>query len=264
MKLDWRHWTGGSFFLVVAGGLLIAWAIATGLVDRWMRGEIINQIETQTGARAEIGKFHFELWGLRAVAENITVHGREASGSQPLAHVERLEVDLRVISFFKRQIALEELIVVRPQIDVQIGADGKSNLPVPPARAASTNGAWAATIFNMNARHVEIRDGSAILNDRKAALTVQGDNLNLVVGYSGSTPGTGAYLGTFQWQQVQVAQRPNLPFRFDISTKFALHPDSFEISELVLKLLHSEFDLQAKLPKLSNPDWSFKYRGRLS
>ena len=35
------------------------------------------------------------------------------------------------------------------------------------------------------------------------------------------------------------------PFRFDLSTKFTLHRDAFDLDELVCKLPHSEFDVSA-------------------
>ena len=66
------------------------------------------------------------------------------------------------------------------------------------------------------------------------------------------------------WQQVEFAEKRNMPFRFDLATKFTLHRDSFELDDLVCKLPHSEFDLRAELASFARPDWTLHYRGRLS
>ncbi len=73
-----------------------------------------------------------------------------------------------------------------------------------------------------------------------------------------------SYVGDLSWQQVEFAEKRNMPFRFDLSAKFTLHRDSFELDDLVCKLPHSEFDLRAELASFERPDWTLHYRGRLS
>jgi len=102
--------------MLLAAGLLTVIAVfETGLADRWMRNAIVRQIEQRTGARVEMGGFHFQLWGLRAEIANLTLHGLEPAAQPPLFHADRIDVAIRVLSFFGRQIALEKLIVERPQ-----------------------------------------------------------------------------------------------------------------------------------------------------
>jgi translocation and assembly module TamB len=262
VKLGWKHWTGGTVLLAILAGVAVVWVVGTGLADRWMLHQIVSQIETNTGTRVEVGKFHFEFWRLRAEIDNVTVHGLEGAGLPPLFHADHIEIGVRIISFFRREIALDELLADRPQVVMRVDKDGKSNLP--PPRASSGGAPWAATLFNLRARHVELRDGSATLNDRRLALTVQGQDLNFTLQYAAPAAGAEAYLGNFSWQRVELAEQGDLPFRFDISTKFTLHRNAFDIDELVWKLPHSELDLQAQLPDLARADWNFRYRGRLS
>ena len=55
-----------------------------------------------------------------------------------------------------------------------------------------------------------------------------------------------------------------MPFRFDVSAKFTLHRDAFELQELVWKGPHSQLNLRADLASFAKPDWDLRYRGKLS
>ena len=145
---------------------------------------------------------------------------------------------------------------------VRIEKDGSSNLPKP---AASDNkGLEVSTLFDLRISLLQLRDGSASLNDRRVPLSMQGRNLEFALNYASALGKEDSYIGNFQWKQVEIAERHDRPFRFDISAKFTLHPKAFELDELVWKFPHSELDLKAELPSLARSDWNLKYRGRLS
>ena len=101
-----KRWTQRALILIIAVALVVIVIFATGLADRWIRSALIEQIEQGTGARVEIGAFHFRLWGLRAEIDNLTLHGLEAADQPPLFHADRIDASIRIISFFGRQIAL--------------------------------------------------------------------------------------------------------------------------------------------------------------
>ena len=61
-----------------------------------------------------------------------------------------------------------------------------------------------------------------------------------------------------------MRRQKNATFRSDISAKFTLHRDAFELDEFVWKLPRSEFDLRAELPSFSQPKWNLRYRGRVT
>ena len=63
---------------------------------------------------------------------------------------------------------------------------------------------------------------------------------------------------------MRLTAEQDLPFRFDVSARFSLHRDAFELDELALKTLHSELNLRAELPSFARSDWNLKYRGRIS
>jgi translocation and assembly module TamB len=92
-----KRWTRRAVILIVALAVVVAVIVATGLAEHWTRSALIRQIEQGTGARVEIGAFHFKLWGLRAEIDNLTIHGLESAGQPPLLHADRLDAQIRII-----------------------------------------------------------------------------------------------------------------------------------------------------------------------
>lgn len=263
MSPRWKHWTLGSIaFLLLA--VVIAGAILWfGFTEGWLRHEVITQIEEKTGTRVELHGFHFHPRTLRVELDGLTLHGLESPSSAPLFHADRIQVGVRILSFFRRKIALDELIVTRPEVTVKIGKDGHSNLPAPRHAAGDS---WQKSLFALQIGHLELQDGSVNFNDRRIPLTADGRNLEFHFQWvpKSTGPGQGSYVGSLKWQQVDLSERRDRPFRFDVNLKFTLHPNAFELDDFVLKLPRSELDLRAELPDIHEPDWNLHYRGNLS
>lgn len=262
MSARWKRWGRRALIVLAAGALAVAGIFESGLAERWMRRAIIRQIEQRTGARAQIGGFHFHAFRLRAEIDDLTVHGLEGPGEAPLFHADHVNVAIRVVSFFGRQIALDELVVEHPQVAIRIDPNGHSNLPTPKARARE--GAWRETLFRLRIGRIELRDGSVNFNNRRVPLAVGGRNFEFALHHEAPANAPDSYAGLLRWQQVELAERRYMPFRFDLSAKFTLHRDALELDELVWKLPNSELDLRAELPSFARPDWNLRYRGRLS
>ena len=257
-----KRWTRRAVISIVAIVLVLTVIFATGLAERRIRGALISQIEQGTGARVEIGAFHFRLRGLRAEIDNLTLHGLEAADQPPLFHADRIDATIRIISFFGHQIALDRLTVQRPEAAVQIDRNGRSNVPTP--KTHSSNHPWRATLYQLSIRQLALNDGGAHYNDQGVPLGIQGQNFNFTLRYAAPAGGADSYIGNLSWEQVKLASWKNMPFLFDLSAKFRLHRDSFEADEIVLKALHSELNVRAELPSFARSDWNLRYRGRLS
>jgi translocation and assembly module TamB len=261
--VSWRRWLG--FVLLTVAGLCVVGLllIETGIVQRWVRQMVVSQIEQRTGARVELGGFHLHVWQLRTELDDLTLHGLEGLGTAPLFHAAHVNVAIHILSFTGEEIVIDELVFDQPQLAIRVDKSGKSNLPTP--RVARNKRPWPETFFSLRIGHLEFRDGSASFNDRSGPLAMVGKDLQFqlhLVG--GSSPATESYVGNLQWQQIQLAAGRDLPFLFDISAKFTLHPDSFELDDLALKLPHSDLNLRAELPSFARSDWNLHYRGRLT
>ncbi len=262
MSVVFKRLLAGALIFIVLAFLLVATLLKSGFVERWVRREIVSRVEQSTGARVEMGAFHLNVWRLKLEIDDLTVHGLEAADMPPLFHADRVDVGVRIISLLGRKVALDELIVERPEVAVWIDRDGRSNVPAP--RRRTTNRPWRQTLFNLRIRHLELKDGAVSYNDRRTPLAVDGGNLDFVLHYDAPATGADSYAGNLEWRDVRVAAKRDMPFPFDFSVKFLLHRDSFEADELVVKVLHSQLNLSAELPSFARGDWNLKYRGRLA
>jgi translocation and assembly module TamB len=256
------RWSRRFLYFVVAIAVITVVIFESGLAERWLREELVSRIEQGTGGHAEIGDFHFHLWGLHAEIDKFTLHGLESASQPPLFRADRIDAKVRVISFLGREFALDRLIVQRPQAVVRIDRNGRSNVPTPPG--PRSNRPWRATLFQLRIGQLALNDGYAQFNDQRTPLDIHGDKFNFALHYDSPAGDADSYIGNLSWQQIVLAARKDVPFPIDLSVKFTLHRDSFSADEVVLKVLHSQFNLQAELPSFARSDWNLKYRGRIS
>ena len=257
----WTKWISAAL-IALAPAAPAAGTFQMGIAENWLRGVVVRQIEQQTGARVEMGGFHLELWRLRIEIDNLTLHGLEGPADPPLFHAGHVDVDIRIVSFLGREIALDELTVDQPFVSVRFGKNGSSNLPTP--KAGAGNRSWHETLFRLQIARLELRNGSLNFNDQRMPLSVRGGNFEFLMNHGVAANAAGTYAGSLRWQHVEWKEGRYAPFRFDVSAKFTLHPGAFELDELVWKLPHSELNVRAELASFARPDWNVHYRGRLS
>lgn len=252
----------GLVLFVVGIIVFLAVILNTGTADRWARSYIIRKIESSTGARVELGAFHFRLRGLDAELDNFTLHGREASGLPPFFHAARIYVSVHIISLFKHKVSLSDVEVTQPSIFIRIDENGQSNLPVPPRKRTSKP--WRTQLFDLQIAQLKISNGTLLFNDAKIPLDVEGQKFEFGIGYQAAALDKDAYFGKLAWQQVEMTARRYMPFRFDIGTKFTLTRDSLSIDDLHLKLPHTNVDARAEIRNFQPLDADFHYQGLMA
>lgn len=262
MKVRWHHFFHVVWVtaLIAAGVLVFVWN--TGLANLWLRRYVVAQIEKTTGARVELDRFQLRLWGLHLELNNLTLHGLEDRGMPPLFHADRVTATVRIVSFFSRKYALDELTLVKPEAGIRFGADGRSNVPSP-AHPKTANKPWRAELFDLQIGKLLISDGTVYYNDASAPVAAEGSNFEFVMNYEAAAGGKDSYAGKMSWEKVQVAAKRYLPFRSDMAAKFTLSRDGLTLDELKVKLPHSEVDARAEMASFASNDWNFRYRGHL-
>jgi translocation and assembly module TamB len=248
--------------VVLAIGLAGYLILEKGIAERWLRNTIVEQLELRTGARVELGGFRLHAFRLQAELDDLTLHGLEPAGAKPLFHADRIDVGVTILSLFAKEFKVDELIAEHPELVVHFAKNGTSNIPKP--KIAASNHPWQETLFNLKIGRLELRDGGAEINDQRVPIDMRGQNLAFILQYAAPAAGDQAYLGNLKWDQVNVAMAKDLPFQFSLAAKFTLHPDAFELNDLVWKLPHSQLNLRAELPTFSKTDWIVHYRGRLA
>jgi translocation and assembly module TamB len=256
-----KHGLGLFVALTILLALAVGYAIASGIADRWARQTIVEELQKATGARVELGNFHFGWRILSAHFNGLTLHGREPAGSPPLFHADLLEFDIRIESFWGRKISLGNVQMAHFSAHVQLEKDGSTNLPGPriAAGAGSPN---VQGLFDLKVAQLRLEDGEILWNDRRMPLQASGGRFEFAMNYD-TEGGRPVYLGQVSWQRIELAAFHNLPFTSSFSAHFSLKQDSFSVTQFQWKGPGAEIDAQANLASFAQPAWTFKYRGQL-
>jgi translocation and assembly module TamB len=257
----WR-WLRRTAIVLLGAIAAILILVETGLVERWMSRAVMARIEQVTGGSVELAQFHFHFLSLRSELEDLTIHGREPAGTPPYFHADHVVIDLRVISYFSRRIAIDELSVDRPAIHIRIEKDGRNNVPEPKV-ARTSSAPIQQQVFDLSIRSLHWNDGTLYWNDVRVPLAAEGGAFHLALDLDAPAPGRESYRGELSWQKVTLAARRYLPFRSNLSAKFTLGRDRFALEEFSWRLPHSELDVSAGLPSIAQGDWTFRYTARL-
>src|SRR5271157_5881982 len=165
-RFPWWFWVvmAGLFALLVVA---IGWFLRSPAFEEIVRGRVVAQLEKATGGTVELQSLHWNLSNLEIEANGLTIHGLEPAGEAPLAHVDRLFVRLRVVSFVKTSIDLQQLTLDRPVVHIIVKPDGSTNLPEP--RVKKT-GDPMQQLFDLAIGRAEPRDGALLLEQRRIPL----------------------------------------------------------------------------------------------
>jgi translocation and assembly module TamB len=261
-KILWLEhllWVLGTWTLLAIALAIIA--VGSGLANPLLRRILIHRVEALTGAHVEIRTVSVGWFSLNATVRGLVVHGKEPASTEPLVSVEQARVGLRIDSFWGRRVGLNDLILEKPQLHVRVEKDGTNNLPRLPQTAAS-NRPLEERLIALNAHHLEIKDGSILYNNVKTLVALEGGDLQFTVDLGGSADSP-LYLGTLDWQSVELARRRDVPVPANVSAKFVLSRDGFTIEQAVADVGRSHIDLQAGTKDLSAPQWTYRYRAWL-
>jgi len=257
-KFGLKHGLALVVALAIVVGLAIAYVIASGLADRWARRTIVEELQKATGARVELGNFHFGWRLLSARFDGLTLHGREPAGSPPLFHADVLQFDINIESFWGRKISLGSMEMSHFSAHVQVEKDGTTNIPGP--RIPATTGAPNVQgLFDLKVAQLHLEDGEILWNDKRVPLEVKGGHFEFVMNYT-SEGGRPVYLGQISSLTFDVAALRYLPFTSNFSARFTLRQNSFSVTQLQWKTAGLEIDAAANLASFTQPAWTFRYR----
>src|SRR5689334_1324120 len=90
----------GAFFLMRSKGF-----------HNFVLAKIEQVASESTGGRVTVQSYDFHWSNLSADLFGVVIHGREKAGTQPLLEVDRLFVDVRIISLLRKEVDVNEIIV---------------------------------------------------------------------------------------------------------------------------------------------------------
>ncbi|MFK7898596.1 MAG: DUF748 domain-containing protein [Myxococcota bacterium] len=160
------------------------------------RTQIVKLLEAQTGGSVEIGEIRFNPFTLRADLASFSL--REEGAEQPVVSFASLLVDARWLGFLNSDVAFESLVLVEPDLLLEISPSGDFNLVQllsgsEEERAAASDEPESAPllvdvdVLKVEGGHLLVRDlrKSPAFELELAPLDLQMDGLSTAPGRSG-------------------------------------------------------------------------------
>ncbi|HUK46899.1 MAG TPA: translocation/assembly module TamB domain-containing protein [Terriglobales bacterium] len=170
-----------GFLLVLLFFSVGLWYLTTNSFQQMARGRLIAEMERATGGRVEIQSFHTVPLRLQVEISGLTIHGKEAAGEQPYAHVDRMSAVVSLPSALGAKLGFHSLILQHPIIHIIFYPDGSTNQPTPARQSSSSD---LERLFSLSARHLEIRQGELLWQDQRIPLDFSSNDVSADMNYS--------------------------------------------------------------------------------
>jgi len=215
----------------VAGLVLLsalAWYATTDSFQAAMRRRLVAELERTSGGRVELGVIHTIPFRLQVDVRDLTIHGREAAGEVPYAHVDRLVARIKIISLLETQFGFDSVVLERPVVHVILYPDGSTNQPTPKLTDASAK-THVERLFSLSIRQLEVRHGELLWHDQKIPLDFVANDVSADMNYSVLH---GRYDGSLLFGKVGTTFDGYRPVAWMAEAHFALGGDSLEVKSL--------------------------------
>src|SRR5689334_9350949 len=110
--------------LTIAVAVTGVYVAQSGWLREKVRQRIVDEASRASGGRVEIGPFRFDWKTLTAELDNVVVHGTEPEGQAPLLAIDRVVVELRIISLVERDFDVARVEVERVRAHLIVDANG--------------------------------------------------------------------------------------------------------------------------------------------
>jgi translocation and assembly module TamB len=158
----------GAFLLLVLFATAVYFVASSAAFENLVRQQLVTEIESLTGGRAEIASFHWHLLHLEAEASGVVIHGLEDPGEAPYAKIDSLRVRLSLRNLFSPKVLLRSIAVERPRLHFIVYPNGSTNQPQP-RRKRSPGKPAIDTLFDLRAGQITVVQGVIDFDSRATA-----------------------------------------------------------------------------------------------
>jgi len=259
--MKWRD----IFGWVVAGVLILIMAAVIGgylflKSNRFQQiaiRKITQAADQASGGKTEIRALDFSLRTLTVHLYDITVHGTEKAGQQPLLQVDNLTVGIKIQSIFQRRFKLTELVIARPVAYVRVNRDGSSNFPQPVSGSANST---KSNVFDLGVSHVQILSGEINYNDRKMPLDADLHDLDLNTHFDSTAT---SYVGSISYDKGHVRYGRYAPMPHSLRANFNATAAGLTLQPANVTVGSSTGALRLSITDYSNPAITGDYNIRV-
>jgi translocation and assembly module TamB len=245
--------------LLGLGGLLflaaLAWYTTTDSFQAAVHRRLVSEIERITGGRVELGALHTTPLHLRAEIRDLTIHGREAPGEVPYAHVGRLLAELKIISLLETEFGFNSVVLEHPAIHIVTYDDGSTNQPQPVLLHASGR-TPIEELFALSIDNLELRRGEFFWDKRSIPLDFVAHDVSTDMTYSllGKK-----YDGNLLLGKADITFDGYRPVAWTAEAHFSLAPAGIEIKSLKATSGRSHLQASGRIDDFRDPKIEVKY-----
>ena len=216
----------------------------------YVREKIVSVTEESTGGVVEIGSFQFDWMHLTARIRNFVLHGNEPKGSDPLARIALLEVQLKLLAGLKQAVDLQYVGVTQPQINLLVLPDGTTNIPQPKVQKQASDKSGLETVVNLSVGQFKIENGLLQFSQRKTDFSARGENFRALLNYNSLTP---SYQGNLSIEPLFLTLGKNPRLGVHVNVPITIEKDAVRIADAKLNTDGSQVVLNGTVQNMTAP-----------
>jgi len=234
--------------------------VQTDWFRQFVKQEIITATENGTGGRVEIGSYTFDWKHLRSTFTNFVVHGEEPAGAPPYLQAERAQLDIRLFTNLHHLIDVASLVVDKPQANIMVFSDGRTNIPTPKIKRESKQ-TPLETVVDLAIGRFALNDGRIVFASQEHALNIRGSNLQMSLAFNSLTQG---YQGRLVFEPIYVDSSRNTPVQFAVTVPMSLWRDRIDFRNATIATPRSSITINGSLENLKDPTIAAQVTGRIA
>jgi translocation and assembly module TamB len=245
--------------LTIIAGLLLLTALAlymtTDSFQAMVRHRLVAELERITGGRIDLGSFHVIPFRLQVEVRDLTIHGREQAGEVPYAHVDRLTVQVKIISILETEFGFNSVVLDHPVVHIILYPDGTTNQPEPKLTRMSTK-TPIEQLFSLSVNRLEVRRGEFLWGDRRIPLDFAANDISADMTYSLLHR---RYESNVLLGKVDTKFNDYRPIAWMAEAHFRLAHNSIEVTSLKATSGRSHFQASGRMQDFRQPKVEVTY-----
>lgn len=238
--------------VLVVSGIV---AIHTQAFNRFMIRKIADATEKRTGEELSLGKLVIDWGELKVDIDDLTL--RKPSPETPFLTCDHVTLGLKIVSLWKREMILSELVVQHPVVQIVITHQGQDNLP---HSTSNSNESAADTLVDLGIRHFVLTSGEIVYNDRQTPIAADLHDVQALVQFETASQ---RYRGSLAYDRGRIAVAQLAPFDHDARIQFQAGRSSFELTSVQLSTGNSQLSAKGIVSDYSNPRVQASYEATL-
>jgi translocation and assembly module TamB len=249
--------------VLIALAVATAWYLTSPHFNDYVRRRVISQIERTTGGRVDMKALRWNLSRMTFETEDLTIHGLEGANEVPYVHADKVTLRAKIISLWRRDIALNLLELQHPVFHLITYPDGSTNQPKPKGSGTSGRAGQSPVedVFKVALERVEARDGVLLLNDQRLPFELNGSDVQ--AGMTLAHPNE-RYDGTVHAGKLDMRFANMRPVSAIADAQFSLFAKRVEVKSLKVSTGRSQLEASGVVENFNDPRLTLSYRANVS